>query len=487
MISFDEVKRLAVRANVIPLYATISADLDTPVSAYLKIRKAKGESFLLESIEGGEKLARYSFLGGTPFETITGYADSVTTKRGRKDHSTLCSPLTWLNAYFRQFTSTRLENLPRFTGGAVGYFSYDFVRLLEKLPNRHNELKKKVLFRLDVYRDIVVFDHVKQEIIVIANILTEDGSQGLKEKYVDAKSRIEKLTGRLSGAIPRQTKGAVAHAKIKPTITKAAYEQSVVRAKEYIREGDIFQAVLSQRWTARSSASSLDVYRRLRRLNPSPYMFLLDHGDSAVIGSSPEMLVRIENGDIETRPIAGTRPRGTTPERDAALEAELLADKKELAEHTMLVDLGRNDLGRVCKPGTVRLAESMHVERYSHVMHLVSSVAGKMKEGLSPMDGLAACFPAGTVSGAPKIRAMEIIDELETCERGIYSGAVGYIDFWGNVDSCITIRTVVKDGAQYIIQAGAGIVADSVPEREYQECCSKAGVLFEAIGGKKAT
>ncbi len=487
MISYTEVRKLSKKGNVIPVYTRIPADLDTPVSAFMKLAGRKKDSFLLESIEGGEKLARYSFVGFEPFLVVEGDGDVVTLRQGQKRRRLEANGLDFIKELFAYYNPVKVEGLPRFTGGAVGYFSYDTIRWLENVPNANPDEIGLPMMRFAMYGKIVVFDHLKQEILLIVNILHDAREQGLKKKYDEAATVLERLTQKLQAGSKRTREAKPTRSKVIAQYEQSEFEKMVRRAKLYIREGDIFQVVLSQRWHIDSDRSALDVYRRLRRINPSPYMFLLNLGNSAVIGASPEMLVRVERSEIETRPIAGTRPRGRDERADEKLIAELLADPKELAEHTMLLDLGRNDLGRVSKPGTIDVREQMVVEKYSHVIHLVSSVVGRLKKGTSPLDGHSACFPAGTVSGAPKIRAMEIIDELEKCRRGVYAGSIAYLDFWGNLDSCIAIRTIVKKGKRFFVQAGAGIVADSKPTREFRECEAKARALIEAVTGGEAT
>jgi anthranilate synthase component 1 len=483
MLKYSDVRKLAEKANVIPVYRSIPADLDTPVSAYLKLAAKRRESFLLESIEGGEKLARYSFIGFDPFLIVEGNADSVTLKQGRRRRRLSTDPLAFLAELFSFYRPAAVSELPRFTGGGVGYFSYDTVRLLERLPDANEDTLGWPLMRFGLYQHLVVFDHLKQEILLIANILHEPGEKGLKRKYGQARDWIDASTARLQRSIRRPAPQKKARGELVAHLDAGTFSRMVRKAKHHIKEGDIFQVVLSQRWHVDSDRTALEVYRRLRRINPSPYMFLINSGDRAVIGASPEMLARIEKGTIETRPIAGTRPRGRDEAEDERLIRDLEADPKELAEHTMLLDLGRNDIGRVARPGSVQVAQKMDVEKYSHVIHLVSSVAGSLQRKMSAVDGHFACFPAGTVSGAPKIRAMEIIDDLENERRGVYAGSVAYLDFWGNLDSCIAIRTIVKDGRRYFVQAGAGIVADSKPMREFRETEAKARALTQAIIG----
>jgi anthranilate synthase component 1 len=483
MISFAEVKRLSQKGNVIPIFARIPADLDTPVAAFIKLASGKRESFLLESIEGGEKLARYSFIGFDPFLIIEGNSDSVTLRRGREKQKIAGRPVEFLKRLFAAYRPVKVQGLPRFTGGGVGYFSYDCIRWLERIPDANPDDIGLPAMRIGLFSHIVVFDHLKQDILVIANILHEPGRMHLKDAYDEAVAFVERTVKKLQTTIGYRKEEPSPAATVATDYSRSEFEKMVRRAKKYIKEGDIFQVVLSQRWRVSSTTTPLSVYRRLRRINPSPYMYLIRFGDNAIVGSSPEMLVRVEGREVETRPIAGTRPRGRNEREDEKRIADLLSDAKELAEHTMLLDLGRNDLGRVSETGSVTVKERMIIEKYSHVIHIVSSVTGRLKKRLSPLDALLACFPAGTVSGAPKIRAMEIIDELEKLRRGVYAGAVAYLDFWGNLDSCIAIRTVVKKGDTYYVQAGAGIVADSRPTREFRETEAKARALIQAVAG----
>lgn len=484
MISYAEAKRLTSRGNLIPLHKRISADLDTPVSVFLKLAVKRKRSFLLESIEGGEKLARYSFIGFDPFLTIYGDSNRTTVVSGRSKSSFETDPVEFIAQMFKFYKPVSVPNLPRFTGGGVGHFSYDTIRWREKLPDTNPEIIGMPPVSMSVYTKLVAFDHLRQEIILIANVI-DDGKVSFREKYNSSVLAIEKMEKTLRGSLKSshtKTKNRRSYTpRLKSLYTQPEFEKMVRKAKKYIKEGDVFQVVLSQNWKATCDLPAISIYRGLRRINPSPYMFLLNDGDDAVIGSSPEMLVRVENKMIETRPIAGTRPRGKDAEHDARLEKSLLADKKELAEHTMLLDLGRNDIGRVAKAGSVEVKDYFIVEKYSHVMHIVSSVVGRLATGITPLKAFYACFPAGTVSGAPKIRAMEIIDELEKYKRGVYAGAIGYLDFHGNLDSCIAIRTLVKRGKSVYLQAGAGIVADSKPKREYEETKSKAEALYAAI------
>ena len=484
MLSYKEIVFLNKKGNVIPLYLKISADLDTPVGAFMKLALKKKDSFLLESIEGGEKLARYSFVGFDPFLIIEGFKEKVVLKKGNIKQEIEAEPQEFLKEMFSFYQPVLIEDLPRFTGGAVGYFSYDTIRWVEKIPDENKDKLNLPEMRFGLFQNIVAFDHLKQEILIISNILHNPSDKGLKKKYDTAQKNLESIKTQLQKSVPKQKPELNKKTTIKASYTEKEFCSLVTKAKKYIKEGDIFQVVLSQRWEVQSEKSALSVYRKLRRINPSPYMFLLNFDSNAVIGSSPEMMVRVEKNQIETRPIAGTRPRGKNDIEDEKQIASLLKDEKELAEHTMLLDLGRNDIGRVAQPGTVKIKDNMIIEKYSHVIHIVSSVVGNLQKKYQPLDGFFACFPAGTVSGAPKIRAMEIIDELEKERRSVYAGSIAYLDFWGNFDSCIAIRTVVKSDKKYYLQAGAGIVADSKPKREFEETKSKAKVLMEAVCGE---
>ncbi len=484
----SDFKILAHHANLIPVYRELPADLETPVSVYMKLRGA-GESFLLESVEGGEQLARYSFLAARPAQTLTLRGDTLMIRDSARVQEIALNgrdPLLVLREHLQQFRAVRLPGLPRFCGGAVGFLSYDLVRRIERLPAtaRDDQNFPDAMFLLT--DTLVAFDHVKHRALVIANAAVNGDADAA---YDDAIARIDEIIQRLEKPMPHaetpEPRSTVAKGNLSSDVSPEEYMRAVARAKEHIAAGDIFQIVLSQRFSRELYGDALSVYRALRRINPSPYMFLLDFGDTQFIGSSPEALVRLEDDVAQLNPIAGTRPRGDTPEQDAQLENELREDPKERAEHVMLVDLGRNDLGRVCEYGSVRVPEFMQVERYSHVMHLVSRVEGRLRADADGFDLMRAAFPAGTVSGAPKIRAMELIEELETTRRGPYAGAVGYfgfpVDGKSNLDFCITIRTIIQRGNRAFIQAGAGIVADSDPAREHQECVNKARALAEAI------
>jgi len=483
--SFAEFSRLAKQGNLIPVYDVFSADLLTPVSAYLRIAQGARYSFLLESVEGGEKIARYTFAGAHP-EEVFRYANGACVLEGparviweEKD------PVSFLRERIQRFRPVRLPGLPPLIAGAIGYFSYDMVRLIERIPKKLRDEIGLFDAVLMFYQGLIAFDHVQHRLWIVRNVFTEAGS--LQQKYDAAVKEIERTRKLLERPVAaeerKRNSGAkeIAPLEINSNFKKPAYLAAVKKAKEYIRAGDIFQVVISQRFSAKTEAEAFQIYRELRALNPSPYLFFLQLNDVAVVGSSPEMLVKVQGRDVFYRPIAGTRWRGKDEAEDTRLEKEMLADEKERAEHIMLVDLGRNDLGRVCEYGSVRVEKLMTVERYSHVMHLVSSLRGQLRPDVDCFDALMACFPAGTVSGAPKVRAMEIIEELEKTRRGIYAGGILYLDFAGNLDSCIALRTmVIKNGVAHI-QAGGGIVADSTPLAEYEESVNKSKALLRAL------
>jgi anthranilate synthase component I len=468
--SLEEVKQLRSQGNVIPVYKSVIADFLTPVSAFLKLEKDRSHAFLLESIEGGERIARYSFLGVDPF-LITRYRDGEPANFIQNLRETM-----------ERFKSVKLPNLPPFTGGAVGYFGYDMVRTIEDIPKTGIDDLGVDDAVLMFYKTVLAFDHLRHQIHIISNILVDESQESIDIQYRRAVEEIQRIEALLRAPveIPRVTHcdGDVV---VRSNFDKKDYLEAVRNAKEYIAAGDIFQVVLSQRFEVDLPTPSFEVYRALRIVNPSPYMYFLKMPETTIVGSSPEMLVRVRAREVEYRPIAGTLPRGGTNAEDEANAERLRNDEKERAEHIMLVDLGRNDLGRVSQYGTVKVEELMFIERYSHVMHLVSSLCGELRNGVDRWDALMACFPAGTVSGAPKVRAMEIIDELEPTSRGVYAGAVMYVDFSNNLDSCIAIRTLVVRGNKGYIQAGGGIVADSVPENEYMETVNKSRALIRAI------
>jgi anthranilate synthase component I len=474
--SRNEFFKLARCGNLIPVYREILADMETPVSAFRKIDDGRS-AFLLESIEGGEKWARYSFLGvgsGRLFRSRGRYVEVL--QNGEVVQAgEVADPLAELQRFVGAYVPVQLPELPRFFGGAVGYLGYDMVRFVETLP----ALKPAEIGTWDccflITENLLIFDSMRQKIKVVSNVHLGDYDDPA-QAYERAVTAIDGLVAQLRAAAPPRPvlPPQSAAGELQPNVSRTDFEQAVIRCKEYVRAGDVIQVVLSQRFSAPLDVDPFDIYRALRVVNPSPYMFYLQFDDTRVIGASPEVLVRKEGRRVEVRPIAGTRPRGATPAEDQRLEEELLADPKERAEHIMLVDLGRNDLGRVCTTGSVAVDELMVVERYSHVMHIVSNVSGELPPGCGALDVFRAAFPAGTLSGAPKIRAMEIIEELEPCRREIYGGAVGYISYTGNMDLAIAIRTMVAHQGRMYLQAGAGIVADSDPAAEYEETVNKA-------------
>ena len=490
--SLKEFLRLTKKGNVIPVYREIKAGLDTPLSSLLKIKKGN-YAFLLESVEGRRKLARYSFLGSEPSLVFRCKGKRIQIdypgKKQARRFSAEAGVLEEIKKIMRGYLAVAVKGLPRFYGGLVGYIGYDAVRFFENIPDKNPDdlgLADCVLMLTD---SILIFDHLKHSVKIVNNVILPRGKAKLRPPdktrlYRRAIKKIESIYRdfrKTPGAKERETKARL-KAAISSNFTKKEFMDRVNKAKAYIKQGDIIQVVLSQRFTLKTAKPPFDIYRALRSLNPSPYMYFLELKNIKIIGSSPEMLVRCEEGIMQTRPIAGTRPRGNSGEEDRRLEKELLHDEKEKAEHLMLVGLGRNDLGRVAQTGSIVLSEFMGIEKYSHVMHLVSEVRGKLdKKRFDIYDVLRAAFPAGTVSGSPKIRAMQIIDELENVRRGPYAGCVGYFSFSHNLDTCITIRTILIRGQTAYIQAGAGIVADSVPAREYQETVNKAKALVEAI------
>jgi anthranilate synthase component 1 len=482
--SLEEFRRKAVRGNLVPVYREILADMETPVSALRKIDNGE-YAFLLESVEGGEKIGQYSFLGSNPSLIFWSKNDTVTTVRNgaTEQRAGVSDPLGELKELMAEFRPVNVEGLPRFHGGAVGFVSYDMVRFFEKLPDStSDELQMPDCFFM-LTDTILVFDHVNHRIKVVSNAHINGGRQAVDEAYGAATAKIDEIISVLKRPMEYESpaRGNWSDDSVESNFAQEGYEKVVLAAKEYIKAGDIVQVVPSQRLSVPVSADAFDIYRALRTINPSPYMYYLKFGDLRIAGSSPEVMVRTEDRVVTMRPIAGTARRGTTDEEDGELAEELLSDPKERAEHVMLVDLGRNDVGRVCEYGTVKVDELMVIEKYSHVMHIVSNVVGRLRSDKDAFDVLRACLPAGTVSGAPKIRAMEIIDELEPSRRGVYAGAVGYFSFSGNSDTAIAIRTIlIKDGVAYI-QAGGGVVADSIPEKEYQETLNKARACMKAI------
>ncbi|MHB8525516.1 MAG: anthranilate synthase component I [Candidatus Acidiferrales bacterium] len=479
--NYSTFRKLAREGNFVPVCQTLPADLLTPVAAYLKLARTAKYSCLLESVEGGENIARYTFLGVDPAEVFRSHGRSCKIEIGSRIETIDANPIELLRSRVSRYRPVRLAGLPPLVGGAIGYFAYDMVRLVERIPGSNADELKLDDSVLMFFHGLVAFDHVQHRVWIVRNVFTE-GSGSLRAKYDAAVGEIARVRRKLEQPLPRlpKTKNRAA-LRITSNFTKSRYMAAVRKAKEYIRAGDIFQVVPSQRFSARTPADPFEIYRALRVVNPSPYLYFLRLGDISVVGSSPEMLVKVQGRDASYRPIAGTLPRGRDEKEDKALEKKLLANPKERAEHIMLVDLGRNDLGRVCEYSTVKVEKLMFVERYSHVMHLVSSLRGRLRKDVDCLDALMACFPAGTLSGAPKVRAMEIIDELEPSRRGIYAGAILYLDFSGNLDSCIALRTLVAKEGSVHIQAGGGVVADSVPAKEYQETLNKARALVIAV------
>jgi anthranilate synthase component 1 len=509
--SAREFVKLSRQHTLVPVYRTLTADLETPVSAFLRVAQEEPEAFLLESVEGGEHVGRYTFIGIEPYKKIVSRGTAITVAEGGKRRSFEGDIFDELKQALSGHTPARLAGLPPFTAGAVGFFSYDVVRQIERLPSLAKDELGVPDACLMFFDQVLAFDHVKKEILLIvtadlaraaARSAGKTAAQVAQAAYARAVKRLDSLERRLARALPKVGKsrgGKLGALKLTARTPKAAFLKSVLRVKEYIASGDVFQCVLSQRFDCVPGVDAFDVYRALRIVNPSPYMYFLRFQGTGkreqrtgrkarqsttpchIVGSSPELLVRVHGRTVEYRPIAGTRPRSADEVEDRALEASLRADEKEVAEHVMLVDLGRNDVGRVSEYGSVKVKDLMFVERYSHVMHLVSSLEGKLKPELEAIDAFRACFPAGTLSGAPKIRAMEIIEELEPARRGVYGGSILYADFSGNLDSCIAIRTLFMNGEQGYIQAGAGLVADSVPENEFVECANKARAVVRAI------
>jgi len=480
---FAEFSSLLGQGNVVPVFREILADMETPVSAFLKIDTG-GDAFLLESVEQAERWGRYSFLGVAPRIVVHSKGRRVTIAAAGEAPDTFDSddPLAEIKRLLARFRPVPVRGLPRFTGGLVGYLGYDMVRFCERLPDAaidDLELPDQYLMLVDSF---LVFDNTTKTIKVVAHASLEDGADP-HAAYDDACARIDELIDKLREPVrlPKREPRTTEPHEVSGNLSQSTYEDMVCRAKDYIVAGDVIQVVLAQRFELPLRSDPFTIYRCLRTVNPAPYMFYLRLGDSTLIGSSPEVMARLEGDEVTVRPIAGTRPRGTAERADQEMERELVSDPKEVAEHVMLVDLGRNDVGRVARVGTVELTERLIVERYSHVMHLVSNVRGRLAAGMDCFDVFRATFPAGTLTGAPKIRAMEIIEELEPVKRGIYGGAVGYFSFSGNMDTCITIRTILVRNGRILIQAGAGIVADSVPESEYTECVNKARAMIQAV------
>ncbi len=501
---YKEFARLSRGATLVPVVKSISADLLTPVSAFLAVSDGEPDAFLLESVEGGEKIGRYTFLGVRPFLRLESRGPEIKIERGHKVDCRTGNVFDVIKELLQQHRPAAMEGLPPFTAGAVGYCAYDIVRRLENIGVHASDDLDVPDCVLMFFDRVLAFDHLRHQIHIVASAdVTRETPKAAYERAVKDIARIEKKLA--AGWKPAYWRNAAAKSKLaksklkmRARTPKLKFLESVRRAKEYIAAGDIFQVVLSQRWDFEPGVAPLDLYRALRTVNPSPYMYFLRFGAGEnggetkseglhVVGSSPEMLVRAVGRKLEYRPIAGTHPRGRDEAEDAALEKQMLADEKERAEHVMLVDLGRNDLGRVCDYGSVKVRGLMYVERYSHVMHLVSALEGRLRPELNAMDAFAACFPAGTLSGAPKVRAMQIIEELEPTRRGVYGGAVLYADFAGNLDSCIAIRTLLMKGKKAYLQAGAGIVADSDPQREFEETENKARAVLRAVEMARAT
>jgi anthranilate synthase component I len=480
---YSEFSRLARSATLVPVAKTVAADLRTPVSAFLSIAAEEPNCFLFESVEGGEKIGRYTFLGARPYMVLRARGRQITVERNGKKTQQEGDVFKILDGLLREHTPAHVPGLPPFTAGAVGFFAHDAVRQLEKLPVLAKDDLQIPDCTLMFFDRLLAFDHVRHEIFIIAT--ADVRRQSPRQAYAHALRDIGRIETQLAAPLARKflrpPKPKTGKLKVAVSVSKKHFIRTVKKIKEYIMAGDVFQTVPSLRLELEPGVEPLNVYRALRRVNPSPYMYFLRMGEMTILGSSPEMLVRVSGRKLEYRPIAGTRKRGKDEAEDLKLEEELRHDEKERAEHIMLVDLGRNDVGRVSEFGTVKVRDLMFVERYSHVMHLVSAVEGTLRQGLTPVNAFAACFPAGTLTGAPKVRAMEIIEEVEPVRRGIYGGAVLYADFAGNLDSCIAIRTMLVKGKKAYVQAGAGIVADSVPESEYQECLNKAQALIKAV------
>ncbi len=477
---------LSKEYNLIPVWREITVDMDTPVSLFTKLNH-NGDAFLLESIEGGERWGRYSFIGMRPFMKFGSSGNTVFCKdrNGQRESVDTDDPLEYFRNIMRGFRPWEPAELPRFFGGAVGYLGYDMVRFMERLPDCPEDRAGFHDSLFIIPELVLIYDNLKQNLKITACLSLPDhvNQDGLETVYRNGVKAIETVVHRIHSGIdyPEPAVSPAPITSLEPEIPREKFKKMVMTAKEYIVSGDIIQVVLSQRFSGTTHLPPFQLYRALRRINPSPYLYYLQMEDEVIIGSSPEILVRLTDHTIELRPIAGTRPRGRDEKEDLALEKELLADPKEKAEHLMLVDLGRNDAGRVAEMGSVTVDELMVIERYSHVMHIVSGVKARLKKGMDMFDVLRACFPAGTVSGAPKIRAMEIIDELEPVKRGPYAGSVGYLGFSGNMDMAITIRTLCQKGDRLYLQAGAGIVADSDPETEWQETLNKGRALMRAI------
>jgi anthranilate synthase component 1 len=486
--SKEQVIALAGQYNLIPVVKRLLADMETPIRIFQRYAQREC-AFLLESVEGGSQWARYSFIGTDPFMMISGKKGEIVLEQGGQKQLMKGKPVEELKALLRSYRSPKLDDLPPFTGGAIGFFGYDLLQYYEKLPAHQVDDLGMDDIRFMFCDTVIVFDHVKQQILLVGNVHVKEGDsdEAIRKTYDEVDRRLEEIAGQLHEQGPRENVNGrsipsdIDLGEIKSNMTKEQYMANVRQAQEYIRAGDIFQVVLSQRFHIETEVSPLHVYRVLRTLNPSPYMYYLKMHEEIIVGTSPEALVKVDGNKVGTRPIAGTRPRGADEAEDSRLAAELLADEKERAEHLMLVDLGRNDLGRVSAFGSVKCDSFMEIEKYSHVMHMVSNVSGTLRDDKDFFDAFLSCLPAGTVSGAPKLRAMEIIAEMEREARGAYAGAIGYLGFNANMDSCITIRTIIFRKGKAYVQAGAGIVWDSVPEKEYEETVNKAKALLKSI------
>jgi anthranilate synthase component I len=480
---YKEFSRLAREATLIPVVKSVTADLLTPVSAFLAVTENEPYCFLLESVERGEQIGRYTFLGARPYMRMWAHGDEITVERGKRRQQSKGNIFETLKTLLHAHRPAHLPGLPPFTAGAVGYFAYDAVRQLENIGNHAKQDVAVPDCSLMFFNRLLAFDHLRHQIhiIAMADVSAESPKRAYERALRDIKAIEKRLAAGLRPALWQKGKPKKGALKVHAGTSRELHMRRVERCKEYIAAGDIFQVVLSRRVDFEPEVAPFNLYRALRTVNPSPYMYFLRMGDSHVLGSSPEMLVRVTGRKLEYRPIAGTHPRGKDEAADHMLEEQMRTDEKERAEHVMLVDLGRNDLGRVSEYGSVKVKDLMYVERYSHVMHLVSALEGKLRPDLDAVDALAACFPAGTLSGAPKVRAMQIIDELEPTRRGVYGGAVLYADFAGNLDSCITIRTMFMKGKRAYLQAGGGIVADSDPDKEFQETVNKAQAVLRAV------
>ncbi len=478
----DQFRELSKDSKLVPVILEIEGDMETPITIYKKLCK-DSNSYLLESVEGGNKWGRYSFIGRDPFMTIKGYGDKITVNKGSELLEISGDVLKIVKEIMDDYKAPQIKGIPNFSGGAVGYIAYDVIRNYEKLENVNEDNIKMPDVHLLLTKEVIVYDHIKQKILIIVNVEVTKSSN-LEELYQGAEKKLKTIKEEILNnnfSIKNDDSGKKNKFKYSSNETEESFGNKVLKAKEYIKNGDIFQVVLSQRLEIQTNVNPFRAYRALRSINPSPYMYYIDFGEYQIVGSSPELLVKVNEDTVETCPIAGTRPRGKNEEEDNHYAEELINNEKELAEHLMLVDLSRNDIGKISEFETVKLTQFMDVQRYSHVMHIVSNVVGKLRKDLDMYDALISCLPAGTVSGAPKIRAMEIIDELENKKRGVYSGAVGYLGFNGNMDTCITIRTIIFKEKTAYIQAGAGIVADSDPKSEYEETLRKARALLVTI------